>query len=76
MARPLLVHADWDEEAGVWVATSDDVPGLVTESSSIEALAVKLESMIPDLFEANDTPIATENFEIVARRLDRIKPAA
>ncbi len=76
MAKPLLVHADWDDEAGVWVATSDDVPGLVTESTSIEALAVKLESMIPDLFEANDTPIITEDFEIVARRLDRIKPAA
>ena len=76
MAKPQLVHADWDEEAGVWVATSDDVPGLVTESASIEALAVKLESMIPDLFDANDLPMITESFEIVARRLDRIKPAA
>ena len=26
MDKPLLVHADWDDEAGVWVATSDDVP--------------------------------------------------
>ena len=76
MEKPLLVHADWDDEAGVWVATSDDVPGLVTEAASIEALVVKLESMIPDLFEANDLPMSTESFEVVARRLDRIKPAA
>jgi predicted RNase H-like HicB family nuclease len=76
MDKPLLVHAEWDDEAGVWVATSDDVPGLVTESKSIEALMVKLESMIPDLFEANDLPMRTESFEIVAHRRDRIKPAA
>jgi predicted RNase H-like HicB family nuclease len=76
MDRPLLVNADWDDEAGVWVATSDDVPGLVTESDSIEALTLKLESMIPDLFEANERPMPTQSFEIVARRLDRIKPAA
>lgn len=76
MDKPLLVHAAWDDEAGVWVATSDDVPGLVTESKTIEALMVKLESMIPDLFEANDLPMSTESFEIVARRLDRVKPAA
>ena len=30
--RPLLVTAEWDDEAKVWVATSEDVPGLVTEA--------------------------------------------
>jgi hypothetical protein len=34
---PLLVTAEWDEEAKVWVATSDDVPGLATEAESREA---------------------------------------
>ncbi len=24
-----IVHFTWDEEAGVWIATSDDIPGLV-----------------------------------------------
>ena len=76
MVKPLLVTADWDDEAGVWVATSDDVPCLVTEAASIEALTLKLESMIPDLFEANEVAMPTDKFEIVARRLDRIKPAA
>ena len=27
-SKPLFVRAEWDEEAAVWVATSDDVPGL------------------------------------------------
>ena len=41
MARPLVVHADWDPEAGVWVATTQDIRGLVTEAVSIEALRAK-----------------------------------
>jgi predicted RNase H-like HicB family nuclease len=33
------VRADWDPEAGVWVATSESVPGLATEAATIEALS-------------------------------------
>jgi len=32
------VDAFWDSEALTWVATSHDVPGLVTEASTIEVL--------------------------------------
>jgi len=31
MQKIYFVRAEWDEEAKVWVATSDDVPGLVTK---------------------------------------------
>ena len=34
----LMVYALWDAEAGVWVATSEDVPGLATEADTIEQL--------------------------------------
>lgn len=47
------VHADWDPEADVWVATSEDVPGLATEASTIESLTEKLRDLIPELLEAN-----------------------
>jgi predicted RNase H-like HicB family nuclease len=53
MARPIVVHADWDAEAGVWVATTQDLRGLVTEAESIEALRAKLPAMIVDLLEEN-----------------------
>ena len=43
------VHADWDPEAGVWVATSDDVPGLATEAATLEALTEKLRTLVPRL---------------------------
>jgi len=53
------VKAEWDPEANVWVATSDDLPGLVTEAETVEALQQKLAVMIPDLLEANGSS-ATE----------------
>jgi len=53
MAREHIVHAKWDDEADVWVATSDDVPGLVTESKTFEALLKKLRSLVPELLELN-----------------------
>jgi predicted RNase H-like HicB family nuclease len=51
-ARPLIIHALWDDEAKVWVATSEDVPGLVTEAVSLDILLPKLKVMIPELLEA------------------------
>jgi len=51
MARPIVIHADWDPEAMVWVATTHDLKGLVTEADTIEALRAKLPGMILDLLE-------------------------
>jgi hypothetical protein len=51
--KPFFVRAEWDEEARVWVATSDDVPGLATEEDSMEGLIEKLKVIIPELLEAN-----------------------
>jgi len=49
----ITVQAEWDAEAKVWIASSDDVPGLITEAETIEALADKLSVIIPELLEAN-----------------------
>ena len=49
----ITVRADWDDEAGVWVATSEEVPGLVTEAESEQALLDKLKVLAPELFELN-----------------------
>ncbi len=51
--RQFDVVAIWDPEAEVWVATSDDVPGLITEAASMEVLIEKLKVMIPELLGAN-----------------------
>jgi predicted RNase H-like HicB family nuclease len=64
------VKAVWDDEAGVWVASSDDVPGLVTEAATVEELVKKLEVLIPELLEANNAlPHAREiPFEVLSER--------
>lgn len=53
MARERTVNALWDPEAGVWVATSDDIRGLVTESKTFEALLRKLRTLVPELMRLN-----------------------
>lgn len=67
--RPLIVHAVWDDEAQVWVATGEDVPGLATESDDLNALVGKLKRMIPELLAANGVPhAAVVPFEVVGQR--------
>ena len=78
MNKPYFVRAEWDDEAAVWVATSDDVPGLVTEAQTLEALDTKLKSLVPELLFANgcmpaDGQVAVE---LLARRFSVALPAA
>ncbi|MEX0961076.1 MAG: DUF1902 domain-containing protein [Burkholderiales bacterium] len=71
MEKPYYVHAVWDEEARVWVASSEDVPGLATEADTAEALIEKLKVLIPELLAFNGRtetgPIA---FELLTRRFE------
>jgi hypothetical protein len=53
MRRSILVRAEWDDDAKVWVATSDDI-GLVTEADTQEALHEKSIAMITELLELED----------------------
>ena len=69
--KPYFIHAEWDDEAEVWVATSDDVPGLVAESETIEALVLKLKSLVPELLEANGISVSGDvPFELLTRRFE------
>jgi predicted RNase H-like HicB family nuclease len=69
--KPLFVRAEWDDEARVWVATSDDVPGLATEEDTLESLVEKLKGLIPELLEANGSTGENEvPFEILTRRFE------
>ncbi|MGD0075763.1 MAG: DUF1902 domain-containing protein [Candidatus Binataceae bacterium] len=62
----VTVKAEWDDEAKVWVAESDDVPGLVTEAEDRNKLVAKLTALIPELLELNETSIdRTQPLEVV-----------
>ena len=43
----------WDTEAAVWVATSEDIPGLALESGSYDALIERVRFAVPELLELN-----------------------
>jgi predicted RNase H-like HicB family nuclease len=75
MARPIVIHADCDPEAAVWVATTQDLTGLVTEADSIELLRAKLPGMILDLLEENGVSDLPASIEIVARANDPLLAA-
>jgi len=69
MQKIFFIRAEWDTEANVWVATSDDVPGLATEAPTLEALSAKLEIMVPELLQANGISLDAEiPYELLARR--------
>src|SRR5437016_1155205 len=60
--REYVIYANWDDEAQVWVAESQDVPGLVTEAPTEEALLEKLRVMIPELLELNASQAAMPEY--------------
>ncbi len=73
------VDVEWDGEAKVWVASSDDVPGLATGADTMEELIDRLKSAISDLLEANGMlpEGATEvPFSIRAERVEHPQRAA
>ncbi len=77
ISKPYFIRAEWDNEAKVWVATSDDVPGLVTEEATMEELITKLRKMIPALLEANNVEIEREvPFEVMTRRFEIVEAIA
>ena len=47
------IKFQWDAEEAVWIATSDDVPGLVLESGSFDALLERVKQAVPELIALN-----------------------
>ena len=63
----IIVDAMWDDEACVFFATSNDVPGLITEAATWEQLQSKLAMLVPELLELNrgDRPTLDGEMELV-----------
>jgi Domain of unknown function (DUF1902) len=75
MMNFIRVIAEWDSEVQVWTATSLDVPGLVAEAASIEALHPKVLAMISDLIEdgAVSSNLTEIPLHIIANRHDSFR---
>jgi hypothetical protein len=51
MSRSINIEARWDPEANVWIATSNDVAGLVVEADTWPAMIEEVRLVLPDLLE-------------------------
>jgi hypothetical protein len=51
MSRSITIDARWDAEASVWIATSNDVPGLVVEADTLPVMMEEVRLVLPDLLE-------------------------
>lgn len=66
------IRFSWDDDARVWIATSDDVPGLVLESESFDALLERTRYAVPELLTLNSSPIKPLNLTFISERRERI----
>jgi hypothetical protein len=51
MNRDISIQARWDGEASVWIATSEDVPGLVVEAGTWPRMIEEVRLVLPELIE-------------------------
>ena len=74
MANSIIVKAEWDSEAKVWVATTDDIGGFVAEADNFDDLQPKVMAILADLVELNgfESDLAEIPVHIVASRTDRL----
>ncbi|MEO1134012.1 MAG: DUF1902 domain-containing protein [Cyanobacteria bacterium J06639_1] len=81
-ANPSRFHvsAVWDAEAEVWTATSENIPGLVTEADTLDALTAKLQVVVPDLLVLNDVldehSARAIELDILSQRRERVQVTA
>ena len=68
----LLVKLTWDADARVWIAESDDVPGLVLESGSFDALIERVRVTVPELLDLNGATSAPIQLRMVSERCERL----
>ena len=66
------IRFQWDAEEAVWIATSKDVPGLVLESGSFDALVERVKQAVPELLKLNDSAAGDYRLSFSTEREDRV----
>jgi hypothetical protein len=70
---PIIIRVDYDEDAQVWVAQSDEIP-IVTEADTFEILYRKLPDMIQDVLLDNGDPRAGQEIEYALATHSQCRP--
>ena len=59
----------WDDESSVWIAESNDLPGLILESGSFDALIERVKFAVPELLELSEADHTQVKLHFKADRL-------
>ena len=62
----------WDNDAAVWIATSQDIPGLVLECGSFDALLERVRYAVPELIELNGSKPDSLRLTYYTEREDQV----
>ncbi len=68
----IVINLTWDADACVWIAESDDVPGLVMESGSFDALIERLRFAVPELLALNSPAKSPLRLSFVSERHEQV----
>ncbi len=68
----VVINLTWDADACVWIAESDDVPGLVMESGSFDALIERLRFAVPELLTLNGPAKAPLRLSFISERHEQV----
>jgi hypothetical protein len=74
------IDVHWDDEAHVWYVEDSNVPGLVAEAPTVEAMESLLRVRVPELLELNMPELRQSNrarssYEVVTHRQQEVAVA-
>jgi Domain of unknown function (DUF1902) len=73
MSRSINIDARWDADASVWIATSNDVAGLVVEAETWPAMIEEVRLVLPDLIELSGE--RSDNLSLTFRAEEHLEVA-
>lgn len=68
-----IIKLIWSDDEKMWLTETDDVPGMVLESNSFDALVEKVQLIAPDMLEANLNYVGPINFTFVTELKKNIR---
>ncbi|MGQ0564799.1 MAG: DUF1902 domain-containing protein [Gemmobacter sp.] len=76
--QTIIVRADWDDDARVWVATTSDIRGLAVEAATFDLLREAVNGAVADLIQENgfETDLPEVAVQILGQSILRIAVAA
>jgi hypothetical protein len=74
------INVQWDDEARVWYVEDSNVPGLVAEAPTVEAIEALLQIRVPELLELNMPQLLKPraprtSYEVVTHRQQEVSIA-